>query len=327
MENNTYIGMKNNTCTEIQNSTYCTLESVPARFVKYALPPIVLFGLTGNILSLITVMKGHKDKHSSFTMCIAALSICDNVSLIVNAVYFWARFALGVSVNSTGVISCKLMQFFGYAFPCMSQLLITSMTIERLLVTYFPYKIRKWLVPKTGLIIIGTIVAVALILFGHLLHGADLRATNNATLCVYADNSLMTFFLATKMIYPSTFLVIVICNIAIIIKVIKANTRIHPGTVPTVTILRKKQNRQMLTMVLLINMFCLLFNTPYIAYYTTQSYKLETNFDMSIPTTDNYELLLCIAGILLVLNYSVNFYLYVLSGSQFRKDLKTALCG
>ena len=65
------------------------------------------------------------------------------------------------------------------------------MTVERLLVTYYPYKVRKWVVPKTGYIIVGTIAAVSLILYGHVLFGADIQTPHNATICVYSDNSYM----------------------------------------------------------------------------------------------------------------------------------------
>ena len=253
----------------------------------------------------------------------------DTVALIATALYLWPRYTLGITVSNSGVVMCKMLEFLNYAPPCVSQMLIVTMTIERLLVTYYPYKVKKWLTPKTGLVIVGTVVAGVFMLYGHVLYGADLQTTHNVTVCGFSDVSYMTFFLATNLLQPLTFLLIALCNIAIVIKVIKSNTRIQPGVVhvPTILVVRKKQNRQILTMVLLVNMFCLVFNMPYIAYYSVQGYTTEAYIDQLFPAANStYELLFCVSGTLFLLNNSLNFYLYVLSGSQFREDLKAAFC-
>ena len=306
------------------------IVSFSSRIVTFAFPLIFVLGLTGNILSFITIVKGNRGKQSSFSVCVAALSIVDTFALITVVLYFWPRYALGVSFNILGVAVCKLAQFSGYISPCISQL-ITSMTIERLFVAYFPYKVRKWVVAKTGFIIVGAIVALGLMLFGHLLYGADLVQTaQNTTVCIITinDDSYVSFFPATKMIFPVTFLVMIFCNVAIIVKVIKSNAKVQPGTITTVLQTRKKQNRQMLAMVLLINVCCLIFNMPYIIYFIIQGQNIETKFDEAyFPDTNSTdELLSCTIGLSFELNFSLNFYLYVLSGSQFRKDLKSVLC-
>ena len=314
-----------------KNTTLIENVSFASRMVTYSLPFVFVLGLTGNILSFITIVRGNRGKQSSFSVCVAALSISDTFSLITCVTYYWPRYALGVALNSLGVALCKLTQFIGYIAPCISQLLITSMTLERLFVAYFPYKARKWVVAKTGFIIVGTIAGFGVLLYGHLLYGSDLVQTaRNTTACIVAvnDEIYVSFFLATKMIFPATFLMMIFCNIAIVVKIIKSNAKVQPGAMTTVQQARKKRNQQMMTMVLLINVCCLLFNMPYIVYFSIEGQNIETNFDEEyFPSAhSNDELLFCINGLLLALNYSLNFYLYVLSGSQFRKDLKAALC-
>ena len=75
-------------------------------------------------------------------MCIAALSISDTVALITHAVHFLPRYALGVTVNHSGVIVCKIMHFLGYTLPCVSQVqrrmvLVVIFCIFEISIVYF----------------------------------------------------------------------------------------------------------------------------------------------------------------------------------------------
>ena len=304
------------------------------RLVTFVCPIIVLVGLIGNGLSLIAVVNRFCKK-SSFTVYIAALSVVDTTALIAISGRVWPEYALGVNVD-TGIVFCKLFPFLGYISGTCSTWLVTAMTTERFLVTYFPFKAKNWFGPRMGGIVVAIILAVTSGLYGHILYGCVIKTTQNATMvaeCDFVDHKYEVFSLlyfpwidfAAYFLLP--FLTIVFCNTAILVKVQKLK-RIHPGTtmnqISTIGQARRKQNRQMLIIALLLSSSFLVCVSPLVVYSAIRVHVMDVDGYALANSTD--ELLFCIFGIFTLLSHSLNFYIYVLVGKGFRKNLTKALC-
>ena len=206
----------------MDNGTNTQFDIFSSRLVTFVYPVIVAFGLIGNALSVLAIANRHC-KQSSFSVCVAALSIADTVSLISISVQAWPKYAFGVNVADSGRVLCKLIVFLSYFSGTISTWLVAAMTIERLLVTYYPYKATRWFSPKTGGILVAVIVGVLAGLYGHLLYGNDLKTIQNVTVCAFTEISYNTFFLFYFLwvdfvaYFCLPFLAIIICNTAILV--------------------------------------------------------------------------------------------------------------
>ena len=319
----------------MENVTYTQSISAASRLVTYGCPIIVMFGLVGNGLSLITVTTRFCKK-SSFTVYIGALSIVDTTALIAISGRVWPEYALGVDVDS-GVIFCKLFPLLGYISGTSSTWLVTVMTSERFMVTYFPLKAKDWFGTTFGYIVVVINLAVTSGLYVHILYGTAMETTQNGTViaqCDFVDAEYEAFFL---MIFPwfdfvayflLPFLTILFCNTAIMIKFL-AFKRIHPVTtmnqMSTIGLgqHRRKLNRQMLIIALLLSTCFLVCVSPLVVYSAIRVYVMDVNGYALANSTD--ELLFCVFGIFTLMSHSLNFYIYVLVGKGFRYNLRKAL--
>ena len=248
------------------------------------------------------------------------------------------EYALGVNVNAD-VVFCKLFPLLAFIAGTGSTWFVTVMTIERFLVTYLPLKAKHWFGTTFGFIVVAVIITVTSGLYVHILYGAAIETYQNGTLveqCDFVDEDYENFFL---LVFPwidfvayflLPFLVIVFCNIAILVKLL-AFKRVHPETAMNQMTTaglgqpRRKLNRQMLIIVLLLSTCFLLCVSPLVVYSAIRVHVMDVEGYAYANSTD--ELLFCVFGMFTLLSHSLNFYIYVLVGKQFRENLKKALRG
>ena len=207
----------------MENVTDTQSVSFASGLVTFVYPIIAAFGLVGNILSFIAVANRHC-KQSSFSMYIAALSLADTFSLITFSLHAWPNYALGVNVPDSGPALCKLIVFLSYFSGAISTWLVATMSLERLIVTYFPSRATRLFAPKTGVIMVIVIVCVHTGLYGHLLYGHDVKTLHDVTLCGFTEENYEAFYLfyflwidfAAYFCLP--FLTIILCNAAVLVR-------------------------------------------------------------------------------------------------------------
>ena len=110
-------------------------------------------------------------------------------------------------------------------------------------------------------------------------------------------------------------------------KISVTSRRVHPGVVNAQAAGNTpgqavgSQNRQILKSVMLISTSFLVCCSPYVLYLTIRPYIV--GLDVYFPVANSAdELLSCVFGALMLVYYSLNFYIYVLTGKRFRENLK-----
>ena len=279
---------------------------------KYVPPFLIGIGTVGHFLTVIAV-NGPASKKTSFTVYLTTLAIVDFLVLCTWALNTWLRHALGVVVEESADLLCKLYHYATFVLPEMSSWLVMSLTIERTVCVYSD-KIGKIPGPRIGLAVIVSIAAFICAANSHMLYGWALVEKSNVTICGFVDRSFMNFYynywskihFCLYFILPAC--VLIIGNSATVIKLLRSSRSLMSGS----THLIKRRTRQVFLITLLISIAFLILVTP-----------LPLMFFIAPIYTNG--LIKTIFSLTLYMNHTINFFLYVMSGSRFREDLRKSI--
>ena len=279
---------------------------------QYVPPVIVVVGTIGHILIIIAV-NGSKRRATSFTIYLTALAVVDALVLYTQTFNLWLQYAFGINIKESRAFMCKLNYFLGFLFIHISSWLVACLTIERTICMYFPRKVGQLPGPKVGITACSIIVIFFCALNAHVMYGRDFELRQNKTVCGFVDQDYKQFFYT---IWNKTHFIIYFClpisiiilgNSAIVIKVYRSSTSV---TVGQSNILRYR-TRQVFLITFLISVAFVILVPPLPMLFF-------------IAPVDVLQPISAVFYNMLFLNHAINFFLYVLSGSRFRKDLKDA---
>ena len=267
-------------------------------------PLIVAFGIIGNTLSLC-VLSRKKFRKLSVSVYLRGLAVVDLSTLLVSDSFLYLlEKTAGNYVRDSQGWACKINIWLSLALPWISSWLLVCISVERVIVVYIPHKAKKLCTTNKAYMV--TTFMYLLFLLGniHAFFKNDIHAGH----CVPLDEiyyvALGGVSIALYSIVPG--LVIVICNMVIVCTLIKMSrvqkTMSHDKSA--------SQNSKNLTVMLVMNcLFFLILTSPY-NIISIVSYKVAVNENIIFAM---YELA--------NLNHAINFFLYVLCGSLFRKEL------
>ncbi|KAK7116866.1 hypothetical protein V1264_002472 [Littorina saxatilis] len=197
----------------------------------YVCPPILLVvGTLGNGMS-IAVLSRKAMRRSNAAIYLIVLSVVDILVLYTGLLRQWLRFYYDFDVRNLGPFSCKIHTWLVYFTLDMSVWVLVALTFERLVSVYLPHRVKKHCTSVTSFLTLGVIAVALLSVNSHFLYGlGDKHHTmaSNRTLierCTFLFDEYTHF--GTK-VWPWIDLclyslvplsVIVICNIAIVVKV------------------------------------------------------------------------------------------------------------
>ena len=302
----------------------------------YITPVIIFVGTIGNVLTLIAVTNRHSRK-SSFTVYLAALAITDIAYLYSAALFDWLVHTFALHYGSFGNFVCKVTWFLRFLTSHSSSWLIAALTVERMFCMYFPLKTKAVCVPRTGYIVVGTIIGVLLFMDAHLLYAIQENdVTNNNTMSAGLTCEIVVPGYET--VYATVFawidfglyfllpiFVIVIANSATVVAAHRRKT--FTTALTTVNSNRMKRTRHLFIITFLVSFAFIIFVTPVVIVgvvmpdiYFFETYVLQTD-DSAI-----HYIIWASLYTWSFVNHAVNFFLYVLSGERFHQELKEVFC-
>ena len=291
-------------------------------------PGIITLGTLGNLLIILTVSVR---KFSSFTIYLASLAVADIFVLYTQTLNLWLENVLEIQLKLHSDVLCKLYYFFIFLCPQISSWLIMCLTVERTICTFFSTRVKQFPGPKVGLIVVGVILLVLCTLSVHALYGRGIvldkanNSINNVTkvTCGFTDAAYKDFYyrfwnMINFVVYFAVpFLVIVVGNSLTTYSVYRSFRSIDSMTESTANSTIRQKVRNVFLITLLVSIAFVVLVTP-----------LPLLFLFNRVNTMEFPAALFVH--MLSLNHSINFLLYIISGSRFREDLKTAfrrLCG
>ncbi len=327
------ITMENETTTAgntfLQQMEQLITYKMAIAIAKYWFKCLAPFGLIGNTLSFLVMMKPSNRKMST-CIYMASISVNDNVMMLL-AIY--VHLTNDINVHEMGNFECK---FFAYlALFCLQNTTyqVLAMTTDKFIAIKWPHKAATYSTPrraKIALLCVHIFVIVYNIPHFFL-------SDKEANLCrVYINPSLFSSihsWLSFVVNFIIPFSLLFFMNLVIIQEVKRSHQKF--GKMPNLTEEtsddnpaqlrlrgRKSVENQLTRMLVTITSFFLLLLVPtYVRFvYTT----------LVVPDTPERQaesiLMYHLSSKLYFTNSGVNFFLYCISGQKFRSDLKELLC-
>ncbi len=318
-------------------------------FQKYFLASITCIGFLTNLLSLVLMLR-QKFRKTTVGIYIATISCFDNLSLIVTFLFILETelYKQSYITSSYSDVLCKILNVGAYVFITTSVYLIAVLSCERCYVTLYPYRPKPK--RKHALICVSIVIVlisacyspIAAVMYGlspvqdgqvKISHQtpdgletssalASVGGTPSEFTCkplpqyqISVDNYVVVFDLIVAVIIPV--IIITGANILLIVKLVKERKNLESYTQQSNIInAKKKRERQVTYMLVTASVFYLVCTLPAGMYVCFIPLSQATfNSPVWVILFDLY-----------IMNYSLNFFVYVVSGKTFRDELKKLIC-
>ena len=292
----------------------------------YFMPIVFVFGCIGNIMILyvsLTVIKT-KNKHLAlFLVLLAAIDILILINPYI--LYHWSLKRRSYSqtlIIHYHIILCKFLSGFTFTALRWENIILTGLSIERLLVVVF----NKSSISYIKIIVFMSTAFVLNFLFdlpNYIALTIDRRGW-----CVYEWGNyawISKIWRLTDNVLGFVFLIVLaFINSAVISKILRYYYMRKKMTSSTEAINMKPPSSTTILLVanVVMYMFCSL---PAKVYYQSLGQSIPRHVIYKSQNYYNYRLLWTCLLILQCLNFVVNFYLNIIVSKGFQKDTKKSL--
>lgn len=281
---------------------------------------LVVMGITGNIISFILLARDRfKNSPSSFYM--RALAVSDTGVLLSMLANHTMRL---YEVPLNNPIYCQVVYFTSKWCLACSDWILAIMCLERCVAVSMPLKSRKFLKPKTNKIALAFVCICLAAYFSYVffIYGSHDGICRAVSLAFNPNTRGLVdycFFLIPASIILTSNIIIVVC----ILKSAKSKQNLMEDAT-------KSDNATQMTLVIMliaISVAFIVLKSPY--------YIVKMVLDKSVGaklgylfTKHSYAVDRLLLGISLILAYgntAINFYLYVITGREYRQEMKKML--
>ncbi len=336
--------LEENFFSHIDNIDSFETTEIIRRVKIFATFLILLVGLIGHSLT-ISVFGQKKFRKNSSNVVSLCLAINDSLFLIINCFEditidlkeLYLSNLNNEIVNSLlnlvneNLFTCCMIHYLKYVLRFLSAFTFTELTIHRLIAVYFLFWIKlktKTLAWKTIMAtVITSLIANIWILYAYeIIHDDDksfCQVKQSLKSKYYEFNMINVFVIVAVPI-----LTILICNSLIIVKLFKRNSeqlislisKKNSSNIITNVIIGDDKSKTLTKRLIFKSFTYVLFSLPYIL--TWSSFVLG-NRNKSYFDQVNWFLWFQVTELIYNINFSLHFYMYCISGSLFRSQLKS----
>ena len=294
-------------------------------FVRLHPPIILIVGIVGNTL-ILTFSCSRRKRNSSFMVYLSSLAISDMFAVLAYVLLSWVPTTFNIFLLQS-IAACKLGYFSPDFGRHLSSWFVAALTVERAICTVAPHKAHFFNKRKTGCLVVAVIVLLAFLLNMPFLIWTtyDEETIGNTTYqyCWFPSDEFYDFVgnywdlidLFAYTFIPST--VIIVGNFILVKAVIKSAQIRTQGS----SEIALKQNRNLLVIAIMVS-------TTFV--FCTLPYSLSRTVAIGYPDQTEQHIVFWrvfwnITRPISMTNHAINFFLYIMSGKRFRKDLKDIL--
>ena len=146
---------------EYDTTSYVVLEYITNFLNIFGIPFIIVIGVIGNTLSIITLSCSYL-RHQSSTVYLAFLSTVDTGFLVSLAFVWLQKLHVNIFVR-TGW--CTFVIFTTYVYSFLSVWTVVSFTFERYVVVYHPLRKNSLCTRRRARIVVSSLVVLAVLLY------------------------------------------------------------------------------------------------------------------------------------------------------------------
>lgn len=305
----------------------------------------VVFGTFGNFVTALVIFRNCQ-KMTSTSVLLLALAVSDTVFLYTSPLRNWILTNWGTDIRGFSDVGCKLAIFVVYSSYQVSSWYLVVLTIERLLCISIPHKVKLYFNPKKATVIVVIITTIICTQNSHLLYGygnSPLERFQGREHCYVAKENYATFhnyymqWIHFIIGFMTPCLIIVVGNSVIIYKLRTSMTFNRRSShkrqsVDQVTSRMAKRRKSVTVMLVVLNVIFFVSQTPLTIFLVCESFlKRDVNhyacvdFQEYLSRKARFQFTEAVVHNLGYLNASVNFLLYVVSGTKFRQDVMALL--
>ena len=286
-------------------------------------PIVIAIGIIGNTLSILILSRKRMRKHTS-AFYFTVLAVTDLLVLTVGLLRNFLEVLMGYDyIRTYSQASCKIHTFLVYFLGQFSAWVLLSVTVERFISVWFPFKARYVCTRKhaaIGLIILAAFISSANVHF-FWTQGILVSPLGNDTVKLTCHD-LEEYHYFTRVIWDilDSILIayipcacMIVLNVLIIIKL----KRFRSGVIFTPDSNSTRVNT-MTAMLLTVTFTFVLLMTPLTLYLMGQIDWWEYQH----KNDSSFEIYFAAAVQLMYMNNAINFLLYYVSGNMFRKEFK-----
>ncbi|CAH1796314.1 unnamed protein product [Owenia fusiformis] len=296
---------------------------------KYVSPFLIFGGLIGNTLSIVVLMCS-KMRYTTSSLYLTVLAVSDMTVLVIGLGRHWMRSVVGKDIREVEEWLCKAHLFLLYSAVDFSAWILVAVTVDRVITVYFPLQSKRISTRISTCITMTVIVVIIFLINGHFLftHGTYYLYRGTAVftyLCTYVDDNdffhrIVWTWLDLTVASLLPFLMLIICNVLIIVQLMRSKKRRQEMNVSSS---RTDHTRSMTIMLLAISFIFVILTSPIVIY---EAGYQDFAKDRSPLGRARDALVWAIVNMFLYLNHAINFFMYCLSGSRFREEMRRLLC-
>ncbi len=280
---------------------------------------VIILGMIGNVLAFI-VFTRRSMRRSITSIYFRVLSITESFLLIFGGIYIFVVGAFQYDWMSPSSLHCKILLPLVWCSCYSSCWLLVLMTIDRFIGVYFPHQYRQmcsryraW----TGICAIITFLCLTVGLF----YGIAFDTNPQRTVCAVTQkykwfyNNVFKFLdLIILNLIPTATLVSL--NIAMVIKIYQAASRRH-STMAGELVSNDTKVTSATIIILSASFVYLLSTLSWSTRFLVENAFIRTN---PLRARAQYYLYVSVCVFLYDANHAVNFFLYCIHGSQFKRE-------
>ncbi|XP_059168390.1 growth hormone secretagogue receptor type 1-like [Physella acuta] len=314
-----------NICDDLENVT--DLEVKVTCGTDLYLPPFLFaLGIVSNVF-VVLVMRGAAFRSLSTSFYMMVNAVTDGASLLVNlpAHYLYVNFHTLFRGVRAGNYMCAFFNVFGWGTSDLGILFTVAMTTERAIAIKYPLKAPSLCTPRRAKFVVLGLTVFELVKLTHMAFRSVVAVNTTTHLCdvdlgdpkfAFYAQEIFPWFHACVLIvcYTTT----IVGNVVIVRNIRKSNTgKSTEGLGRKIFTKPSSQNRQ-LSIMLVVDSSCLIVCTlPYALFNI-----LQRQFALLPDGAGGKNLTATASFYLLYVNRCLNFFLYCVSGSRFRQEIK-----
>lgn len=290
---------------ETYNSVYVDTGNM---IIKYFFPFSLIIGTCGNFMIVIITRRKSIKACISVSLILTTLAISDTTVLWVSEFKNWLFVVFNYDFARSSAFSCKLTRYLFYCSSHLSNWLVVLFTIERFICVWFPLRVKNLCSSKK------MAIAVILLIFGIcsvnivwlLFYHIGIRG--NCT-TKFVGRKFYSYFPIINIIMAVVlpFLIVLVLNTFIITGLIRSRKSFNmEGYRNRYSKKDSNQKRRITIGLMLTSMLWLILTMP---QALVENIKPKLSYGP-------YFLLQTIVFMALYVNYSINFYIYMLSSKN-----------
>ena len=294
-----------------------------AEFIELYLAGCLLFlGTIGNVMTLV-VLARKRMRATTMSVYLSAAAAGDLVVIVIGqGGRHWVRNVTGVDPGSLASWYCSLWLFLANVGTSVSGFSLAGVAAERCLAIASPLKSRQIICKRSAYIYTGLITVLSMVYCSHIFWSYHVRIINDKSVCTINP----AYYFTTKVRVYTDFLyyfaipagITSISNLILIFQVIKAKIKRDSWLTDT----KNDKNKTGSTVAMLISVclvYIVLMAPVRITYFVGSVFPSGLN--VVTREVARMRMIWSITLFMFYLNNSINFFIYVISGKEFRNAL------